>query len=153
VKIEYLADRPDYVPTLAAWHRREWGYLRPEESVETRAAKLRTWSGRRGIPTVFVASADDTLLGSAMLVAHDMETRLHWSPWLAGVVVSPEHRRRGVGASLVRHATTEARLLGFPTLYLYACSTEAYYAHLGWQLIERDSYLGAAVSIMSFDLL
>jgi predicted N-acetyltransferase YhbS len=152
LKIEYLADRPEYVSTLAAWHRREWGHFRPDESVETRAAKLQTWSGRRQIPTVLVASAEDTLLGSAMLVAHDMETRLQWSPWLAGVVVAPEHRRRGIGAALTEHAAREARSLGFPTLYLYTFSTEQYYARLGWQFIERDSYLGAAVTIMSFNL-
>jgi len=152
VKIEYLADRPEFVSTLATWHRREWGFLRPDESVETRAAKLRTWGGRRAIPTVFVASAEDTLLGSAMLVAHEMETHLQWSPWLAGVVVAPEHRRHGIGASLAEHAAREARTLGFPTLYLYTFSTERYYARLGWQFIAHDDYLGAAVIIMSLNL-
>lgn len=87
-----------------------------------------------------------------MLVAHDMETRLQWSPWLAGVVVAPEHRRQGIGASLAGHAATEARSLGFPALYLYTFSAEQYYARLGWQFIERDTYLGAAVTIMSFNL-
>jgi predicted N-acetyltransferase YhbS len=152
VKIEYLADRPEYVSTLAAWHRREWGHLRPDESVEARATKLKAWSGRRQIPIVFVASTEEMLLGSAMLVAHDMETHLQWSPWLAGVVVAPEHRRHGIGASLTGHAVTEARHLGFLTLYLYTFSTEQYYARLGWQFIERDSYLGAPVTIMSFNL-
>ena len=152
MKIEYLADRPEFTSTLAAWHRREWGSLRPDESVETRTSKLQGWSGRREIPTVLIASLDAVLLGSAMLVAHDMDTRLQWSPWLAGVVVAPEHRRRGIGASLAERAATEARLLGFPTLYLYTFSTEQYYANLGWQFIERFTYLGAAVTIMSFNL-
>ncbi len=152
VQIEYLADRPEYVSTLAVWHRREWGHLRPEESVEARAAKLRAWSGHRQIPTVFIATAEDTLLGSAMLVAHDMDTRMQWTPWLAGAVVAPEHRRRGLGASLAEYAAAEASALGFRTLYLYTFSTEEYYARLGWEPIERDSYLGAAVSIMSRDL-
>lgn len=152
MKIEYLADRPEYVVTLAAWHQREWGRFRPDESVETRSTKRRAWSGHHQIPTVLVASAEDTLLGSAMLVAHDMETRLQLSPWLAGIVVAPEHRRRGIGASLAAHVAAEARSLGFATLYLYTFSTEQYYARLGWQIIERDRYLGAAVTIMSFNL-
>lgn len=148
MKIEYLTDRPEHVPTLAAWHRREWGHLRPDESVEARAAKLRTCSGHRQIPTIFVASLDGVLLGSAMLVAHDMETRLQWSPWLAGVVVAPEHRRVGIGAALAEHAAAEALALGCPTLYLYTFSTEAYYARLGWRTIELFSYFGAPVTIM-----
>jgi hypothetical protein len=40
LKIEYLADHPEFVPTLAAWHRREWGHLRPDETLEMRSAKL-----------------------------------------------------------------------------------------------------------------
>jgi len=152
MRIEYLADRPEFISTLAALHLREWGHLRPDESVETRAAKLREWGGRRQIPTAFVASADGNLLGSVMLVAHDMETRQKWSPWLAGIVVAPEYRRRGVGAALTEHAVSEARALGFRTLYLYTLSTEQYYARLGWQQIERSNYLGATATIMSFSL-
>src|SRR6266404_4131560 len=117
MKIEYLADRPEYVSALSVWHRREWGHLRPDESVEERAAKLRAWSGHRRIPTVFIATVEDTLLGSATLVAHDMDTHMQWTPWLAGVVVAPESRGRGIGASLAEHAAREASALGFPTLY------------------------------------
>jgi len=54
---------------------------------------------------------------------------------------------------LSEHAATEAKSLGFSTLYLYTFSTEQYYARLGWQFIEHSSYLGAAVTIMSFNLL
>jgi N-acetylglutamate synthase-like GNAT family acetyltransferase len=78
-----------------------------------------------------------------------MDTRMQWTPWLAGVVVAPECRGRGIGASLAEHAATEASALGFSTLYLYTSSTEEYYARLGWERIERGSYLGAAVTIMS----
>jgi len=138
MKIEYLADRPEYVSALSVWHRREWGHLRPDESVEDRAAKLRAWSGYRQVPTVFVATVENTLCGSAMLVAHDMDIRMQWTPWLAGVVVAPERRGRGIGASLAEHAATEANALGFPMLYLYTFSTEEYYARLGWERIERD---------------
>lgn len=88
MRIEYLADRPEYVSALAVWHRREWGNLRSDESVEARATKLRAWSGHRQIPTVFIATVAETLLGSAMLVAHDMDTKMQWTPWLAGVVVA-----------------------------------------------------------------
>ena len=152
MKIEYLADRPEFVPILAVWHRREWGHFRSDETVEMRAAKLIGWSGRGQVPSVMVAWEDETLLGSAMLVAHDMETRPQWSPWLAGVVVAPEHRRRGIGASLVKRVITEARALGFPVLYLYTFSTEHYYSRLGWRFMERATYLGADVTVMSFEL-
>ena len=152
MKIEYLADRLEYVGALAAWHRQEWDYLRPDESVQDREAKLLAWSGHRQIPTVFIATVEHSLLGSAMLVANDMDTRVQWTPWLAGVVVAPERRRLGIGASLTEHAAREASALGFRTLYLYTFSTEGFYARLGWEPIERDAYLGEVVTIMSRSL-
>jgi len=151
LKIDYLADHPEFVPILATWHRREWGHLRPGETVEMRAAKLRAWSGRGQVPSVMVACDGETLLGSAMLIANDMDTRPQWSPWLAGVVVAPERRRHGIGASLVERIITEARMLGFPTLYLYTLSTEQYYTRLGWHFVEHATYLGAEVTVMAFD--
>jgi GNAT superfamily N-acetyltransferase len=51
-------------------------------------------------------------LGFAMPVTHDMDTRMDLSPWLAGVFVSPEQRRYGVGAALVQRVIVEARALG-----------------------------------------
>jgi GNAT superfamily N-acetyltransferase len=53
-----------------------------------------------------------------MLVAHDMDTRMDLSPWLAGVFVAPHHRRRGVGAALVQRIIDEATGLGVEQLYL-----------------------------------
>jgi predicted N-acetyltransferase YhbS len=117
-----------------------------------RGAKLDGWSDRGQVPNVVVACTDSILLGSAMLVAHDMDTRPEWSPWLAGAVVAPEHRRRGIGAALVERVITEARKLGFPALYLYTFSVEQYYTRLGWRSIERATHLGADVAIMSFAL-
>jgi predicted N-acetyltransferase YhbS len=152
LKIEYLSDRPEFISVLATWHRREWGNYRPEETTEMRAAKLRAASGRRQIPSVVVACDGDTLLGGAMLIAHDMETRPQWTPWLAGVVVAPEHRRQGIAAALIERVITEARSLGFTELYLYTFSTERYYARLGWAFVEQSMYLGADVTIMKFAL-
>ena len=152
VNIEYLADRPEFIPALAAWHRREWGHLRPEETVETRITKLQGWCGRNAVPTALVASQDDVLLGSALLVPHDMDSRPQWSPWLAGVVVAPEYRQRGIARMLTERAMAEARSLGFSTLYLYTFSTEEYYARLGWTVIDRTTYLSSPVTVMSIPL-
>jgi GNAT superfamily N-acetyltransferase len=65
-----------------------------------------------------VALAGHRCLGSASLVACDMDIRPALTPWLSGVCVAPEHRRRGVGAPLVERVMQEARALGKPRLYL-----------------------------------
>lgn len=91
--------------------------------------------------------------GSAMLVAHDMDTRVDLSPWLAGVFVTPEQRRHGVGAALVQRVIDEATALGVRRLYLYTPSTEHFYSRLGWSLVERTSYEGVDVAVMSYEVM
>src|SRR5947208_465610 len=137
VQIGYLADHQEFIPTLAQWHHREWAYLRPGDSLEARAARLRGSCGHREIPTVIVSFTGGTLLGSAMLVAYDMDTRMELSPWLAGVFVAPNHRQHGIGAALVRRAVDDATALGVRRLYLYTPGTELFYSRLGWSLVER----------------
>jgi len=151
MQVGYLADHQKFIPTLAQWHHGEWAYLRPGDSVEARIERLRGCCGHREIPTVVIAFSDGALFGSAMLVAHDMDTRMELSPWLAGVFVSPERRGRGVGAALVRRVIDDATALGVHRLYLYTPSTEQFYSRLGWSLLERTSYRGAEVVVMSYE--
>jgi GNAT superfamily N-acetyltransferase len=151
VQIGYLADYQDFVPTLARWHHQEWGYLWPGDSVEARIARLRERCGHREIPTVVISIAEGTVLGSSMLIAHDMDTRLELSPWLAGVFVAPDRRRHGIGSALVQRVISDATELGVRRLYLYTPSAEQFYSRRGWSVVERTGYRGADVVIMAHD--
>jgi GNAT superfamily N-acetyltransferase len=148
--IEYLVDRTEFIPTLARWHYGEWGNLRPGDSVEARILRLQGWCGRGRVPLTVIAVLDNELLGSASLVEHDMDSRLDLTPWLAGVFVAPQHRRKGIGAALVRRIMDEATLLCVSRLYLYTVDSTAFYAGLGWSPVEETRYREKEVSIMSF---
>ena len=82
-----------------------------------------------------------------------MDNRLELSPWLAGVFVKPECRRQGVGATLVRRVMDEAKALRISKLYLYTMDRAAFYANLGWSLVEHTIYLRKEVSIMSYSII
>jgi GNAT superfamily N-acetyltransferase len=150
MNIEYLADRPEFVPTLARWHYQEWANLRPGDSMEARILRLQGWCGRGRVPLTVIALSDDKLLGSASLIEHDMDSRLELTPWLAGVFVAPKHRRKGVGATLVRRILDEATSLHVSRLYLYTVDSTSFYANLGWSVLEHTAYRGKEVSIMSY---
>jgi GNAT superfamily N-acetyltransferase len=152
MQIDYLANRQQFIPALARWTYREWHHLRPGDSIEGRIERLHRESSGSAIPTVFVAFDADDFLGSAKLVVNDMETHAELSPWLAGVFVVPEHRRRGIGAALVQRVVHEARSLSVPRLYLYTPSAEKFYAKLDWSVSERTQYRGMDVTIMSHHL-
>jgi N-acetylglutamate synthase-like GNAT family acetyltransferase len=148
--IEYLADHPEALATLAEWQHKEWGYTRPGDTVEARRARLEGWCNRDCIPLTVVAFEDGEILGSASLVLHDMETRMELTPWLAGVFVGEEYRRKGIGAELVRRIMEEAGKLDVPLLYLYTVHSEKFYAALGWTLLERSNYREQKVVIMTY---
>jgi N-acetylglutamate synthase-like GNAT family acetyltransferase len=92
---------------------------------------------------------DGELLGSAMLLAHDMDSRPQLTPWLAGVFVKPQCRGKGIGSALVRHIEGEARSLGVSTLYLYTPNAESLYERLDWSVTEHCEYRNTNVVVMS----
>jgi predicted N-acetyltransferase YhbS len=148
MRIVSLKEHIELIPTLAEWHHRQWAYLNPRSSVEKRIASLTAQTTSEDIPQTFIAVRGATLLGSASLVPHDMETRMELFPWLASVFVAPEQRNRGVGSALVRHTVEEAARRGYETIYLFTPDREALYRHLGWSLLERAEYHGHRVDIM-----
>jgi len=144
MQIEYLADHLDAVSLLADWHHGEWN----EFSFEATVDELRTHTGRRQIPTTFVAIDQGRVIGSTSLLAADLIGWEHLTPWVASVFVVPDCRRRGVGRALVEHAVREARLMDVPSVYLFTASKEAYYARLGWKPIQRAQYRSKKIVIM-----
>jgi N-acetylglutamate synthase-like GNAT family acetyltransferase len=148
--IEYLADHPEALPTLAEWQDREWGHLRADDSLEKRMARIGKSAHRDQIPLTVVALEGGEVLGSASLIDYDMETRMELSPWLASVFVGKQYRRKGVGSELVRRIMAEAGKLKVPLLYLYTVHSEKFYAGLGWTFQERTPYRAQEVVIMTF---
>ena len=153
VKIEYLADHADAIPTLAQWHHDEWQAVTPHLVVADRIAGFRARMRRLEVPTGFVALIDEAVAGMACLVAHDMETRPELTPWLATVLVAPQFRGRGIGSALSQRVVVEGRALAFPRMYLVTFDKASFYARLGWHNLEQTEYLGLPATIMVHALL
>ena len=137
-QIEQLSQRPDLLPVIAGWVYNEWWRQVEGTSVDTVTDLLRANLVANRIPMTLVASVDHAPVGTATLLAHDAGTE-EWpqlSPWLAAVYVTPECRRRGVGASLVNAIVAHAASLGVSVLYLWTVERVQFYADLGWNMIE-----------------
>ena len=154
--VEYLADRREFITTVARWLQAEWGHLRPNETVRDRAERLDQTCGHHEIPTTLVAIDGDQPVGCASLIEHDMLTRPELSPWLAEVFVPSEYRCRGIGAVLVKRVIQEARSLGVPRIYLYTPGSGTLYLGLGWSVVERTFYRelwgDTPITIMDFTM-
>jgi len=91
------------------------------------------------IPFALVAHDRSEFLGTASVIASDLEERLQLSPWVAAVWVEPHARRRGVGAALVDRAAEACFALGIERAYLCARpERRVFYQRLGWTLVEQE---------------
>jgi len=152
MEVKHLADRPEAIPTLAAWVYDQWGHwMSPDATPETLAREFEKRTIPGCIPETFVAVEGDAPLGTASLVAHDLPTRMDLSPWLAAVYVAPEFRDRGVGSALVQAVMDEAQALGVERLYLFTPEKMSFYGRLEWQVLERTKHRGRDVTVMVYE--
>lgn len=147
-----LSDAPQHIPTIAAWHQTQWGYLNPGSSVESRIIKMQRYIKGAAMPTMYICVDGKTVLGTAALVESDMDSHPELSPWLASVYVDAAYRKRGIGAKLVKQVVAEARAQGFSTLYLFTPDQAHFYQELGWQFIALEAYRGSDATLMKIDL-
>jgi GNAT superfamily N-acetyltransferase len=90
------------------------------------------------IPLALVAHDGSAFLGTASLIASDLDERPDLTPWVAAVWVEEAARGHGIGAALVDAATHACFKLGFARAYLCArARMTGFYERLGWTLIER----------------
>ena len=88
----------------------------------------------RGFPlaNVLVALDGETVVGA---VALEVASR---RGLLRSAIVAQDHRRRGVGGSLVRSAISRAHELGLRELYLLTENAAAFFTSLGFADLPRD---------------
>ena len=152
MKIDYLAERPACIPTLAKWFLREWrdfyGGMKWEEVAEPFYRRL----NRSALPLALVALEGERPVGTISLLEESISTHKHLAPWLGGLYVREEERRRGIGGRLIEAAVGEAGKLGVGQLFIGIRKAEDYYSRLGWEVFERVNYYGEGITIMRLDL-
>jgi GNAT superfamily N-acetyltransferase len=141
--IESLTRHGEFVPAIAGELWREWGYSSVGRCADD-LARCETES----LPIRLVAVAGNVAVGIVNLIESNLPTHTHLRPWLAGLYVWPQERRRGVGTALCAALEGEARRLELDHLYLYTESAEGFYRRLGWSTVETAEWEGEPIAIM-----
>ena len=104
--------------------------------LETRIKKLNAHMNRDQLPIAWVAHArtgnHSELQRFACMI---LEGREDLTPWLGGVFVGSQFRRRGIGAALCTTVEEAARSLRVKTLYLFTLDKQEWYSGQGWRII------------------
>jgi len=135
--IEYLADHPHFIPTLAEWFFAEWHEYSENASVERETKMLESSLQKRAIPTTLIAVEDGVLQGTAGLFWTDVIDEPDLSPWMASVYVAEEFRGRGIATALVQRLYEEAKAIGVKKMYLFTPDQERLYGRIGWTVLKR----------------
>ncbi len=147
-----LADRPEAIPSLATWFRREWEEYfrgRAQEEVEgTFVARMH----RDTLPIALLAVEGNNVIGTVSLVEVSIASHVHLGPWIGGLYVVPDRRGRGVATALVRSASERARNIGFERLYIAVAGGLETYRSLGWRQIDAVEEDGETYYVLVIDL-
>ena len=143
-----LRSRPGLIPEIAHYHHHQWQYLNPGYSLADRIEDMAVYLDDSVVPSMWLALEADQLLGTAAVLACDMDTRPELSPWLASVFVLPAFRRQGIGSTLALQVAHEVEAAGYPEIFLFTPDQESLYVRLGWRELSREDYRGSEVTVM-----
>jgi GNAT superfamily N-acetyltransferase len=133
-----LRQCPEFFESVAERIWQAW-WRRHGHPLDTIRSRLTENMNAEPIPLALVAHDRGAFLGTASVIASDLDERPLLTPWIAAVWVEPNARRRGIGAALVDHAAQACFALGFGRAYLCARPERAgFYRQRGWTLIEQD---------------
>ncbi|MCF6435167.1 GNAT family N-acetyltransferase [Pseudoalteromonas sp. MMG022] len=152
--ILFLADKVEMKPLVAKWYFEQWGDIIENASIALFEQQLDEYLNRDCMPLIVVAVEGEEMIGVAQLKYREMSIYPEREHWLGGVFVAPHWRGKKVAKALVDKVEQVATSFGIAELYL---QTQALggglYKRVGWHCLERVTYSGVDVQVMSKRLL
>ncbi len=154
IKIDQLKNHPEAIPTLAnIWHEVLGKIWFPELTIQEIESLTYAELNHPDDATSFLALSDEIPVGFCTFKLKE-EFRPDLGPWLADVVVAPQHQKQGIGNMLIDVAILKTKELGFKKLYLFTFDPyiAEYYLHRGWKKIGMDEFKSHPVTVMEVGL-
>jgi RimJ/RimL family protein N-acetyltransferase len=133
LKIAFLIDHAEVIPTLAQWFRLEWSDYYAKRTLVDIEQDFRSDLNRDKLPIRLIAFQDDVPVGTIVLRERVSETHLQYQPGLGGLYVAISHRGQGIGTELVQAGMATADELGIQTLYATTHVAGGILKRLGWK--------------------
>ena len=138
IKLEYLADYPEFVEACAAWSYGRWGVQNKDASLDLSLERFGQGAQKEGIPLTILAINEDTGLPVAMgsIWESDSDRWNEVTPWIAAVFTHYRYRGQGIAKAIIARLEEEARRLGYKDIYLKSGSAAPMYLEMGYEALE-----------------
>lgn len=136
IKIGFLADYLDTIPTLAKWFRDQWPDYHADMSQEEMEQDFLEDASRDRLPIRLVAFESNELAGTIILRENGTETLPEFQPELGGLYVVASHRGHGIATELVRAGMKVTLDQGYATVYATTVAAAGILESLGWEFLQ-----------------
>ena len=147
IKIGFLVDYPDTIPTLAHWFRDQWPDYYVSSSIADIEDNFIEDASRDRLPSRLVAFQANQLAGTIVLREHQGENLAQVQPELGGLYVLASHRGHGIATELVRAGMKLALDLGFETVFATTVAAAGILNRLGWEFVKTVTHPDGELSL------
>jgi GNAT superfamily N-acetyltransferase len=140
IRIDFLADHPGLVHTLAEWFRIEWAAYYEGQTLEDVKLELAEGTNRECLPVRLVALENGNLAGTIILRDLADPSDPASSPGLGGLLVHSDYRRRGIGTMLIEAGTHLAADQGYSFVFATSGPASGMLMRLGWLRLRTVVY-------------
>jgi len=147
VEIAFLAERPQAIPSLAAWFIAEWPEYYGKRTTADVEEDFRECLNTQRLPIGLIAYDDEGPCGVIVLRESAMTDLPQYSPGLGAFYVAASHRNRGIGTRLVRMGTSVAKELEHRAVYATTARTGKIFERLGWRDMGTVLHRGQALTL------
>ncbi|PCK09487.1 MAG: hypothetical protein COA42_03665 [Alteromonadaceae bacterium] len=161
VEIVELSRHAQCISQLSLWQHEQWlaGKRNLSEEccrrdIEGRTAQFEEHLTALPFPVSFIARWGSRPIGSVSLVCYDSDQYAN-SPescWLSNLYVSPEHRRHGLGQSLIERVLSYGRQESLEKIMLFTGGLMPYYLSRGWAKVSEACISGKRRHILAYTL-
>lgn len=136
ITIDFLADHPDTIPTLAKWFRDQWPDYYADMSQEEMELDFLEDASHDRLPIRLVAFESSELAGTIILRKSNTEMPPGFQPELGGLYVVESHRGHGIATELVRAGMKVALDQGYESVFATTMAAAGILERLGWVFIK-----------------
>ncbi|HMD79932.1 MAG TPA: GNAT family N-acetyltransferase [Anaerolineales bacterium] len=140
IRISFLADYPDTIPTLVKWFRAQWPDYHAAISDEEMKQDFLEDAARDRLPIRLIAFESNELAGTIILREDGSEMLPDFQPELGGLYVVESHRGHGIATKLVQAGMKVAREQGYETVYATTVAAAGILERLGWEFLQTVVY-------------